>query len=50
MKVISVGRLFAMKGFDSLILAIANKNIKDLVHLTIVGDDFEKNSLQKISE
>ena len=49
MKVISVGRLHAMKGFDSLILAIANKNIKDLVHLTIVGDGPEKNSLQKLA-
>lgn len=50
LKVISVGRLHVMKGFDNIILALANKHIKNLVHLTIVGDGPEKKSLQRLAD
>ena len=50
LKVISVGRLHEMKGFKYLIKALANKKLKKLVHLTLIGDGPERKSLENLAK
>lgn len=45
---IAVGSLFKIKGFDTLIKAFAAANFNQNVHLHIIGDGNQKNSLQQL--
>lgn len=50
LKIISVGRLHAMKGFKYLIKALANEKLKNLTQLTLIGDGPERKSLENLAK
>lgn len=47
--IVSVGRLHPMKGYEYLILAVADESIRNRVRLTIVGDGPERRMLEKLA-